>query len=403
MGPWGSLVILLAWGASDLSSNLNGPTISCFHVIIEENDFTNVKVDTFKTVLNICFIEDKVMTKDKILIIADQQVDSVLTSADYISTRLTELKQPHILLRLSELPLKKSSLSVYYDRGEQQIILNSGASHVNLTEEVKSVLFWHPGIQESIKNNFAGKDRDFFLGEWGNFFKGIYLSLQDRFWMNPYPQTITYQDKVFQLKLAQQLGFHIPSTMITTSLKEAQEHFTAAHYNIIYKPFTQVFWHESTTDGESIYALYTNIIDKNDLKEENADYATPSIFQEYVEKSIELRVVCVGSTIMACEIHSQQSERSKYDWRKYDFENTPYLIHTLPKDIEDLCRQYLDRLHLTYGSIDLILTPDNKYVFLELNPNGQFGFIEEMTKLPITENICRMLIAGSTTYEKKSW
>ena len=75
----------------------------------------------------------------------------------------------------------------------------------------------------------------------------------------------------------------------------------------------------------------------------------------------------------------------------------------MPEDIEQRCLKLLEKLGLTYGCIDMIVTPDDEYMFLELNPNGQYGWIEGLTGLPITENIARMLMAGSIDYDLTRW
>ncbi|HMW02377.1 MAG TPA: ATP-dependent carboxylate-amine ligase, partial [Acidobacteriota bacterium] len=124
----------------------------------------------------------------------------------------------------------------------------------------------------------------------------------------------------------------------------------------------------------------------------------PCLFQEYIPKKVELRITVVGRKIFAAEIHSQQSQRSKDDWRRYDIANTPYLKHRLPEAIKIKCQQLVRELGLVFGCIDMIVTPDNRYVFLEINPNGQWGWIEELTQLPICANLAEMLIQGTALY-----
>jgi glutathione synthase/RimK-type ligase-like ATP-grasp enzyme len=55
----------------------------------------------------------------------------------------------------------------------------------------------------------------------------------------------------------------------------------------------------------------------------------------------------------------------------------------------------VERLGLCYGAIDMVLTPDGRYVFLEINPNGQYLWIEEAAGLPISDAICDLLMSGS--------
>ena len=118
----------------------------------------------------------------------------------------------------------------------------------------------------------------------------------------------------------------------------------------------------------------------------------PFILQRYVKKRLEIRVTVVGTDVFAAEIHSQTSKRTEVDWRRYNHSITPYLIHALPEHVAQCCLALVDAMGLHFGAIDLILTPDDRYVFLEINPNGQYGWIEYLTGLPITQRLARLLV-----------
>lgn len=53
------------------------------------------------------------------------------------------------------------------------------------------------------------------------------------------------------------------------------------------------------------------------------------------------------------------------------------------------------RLGLSYCALDLVVTPSGDYVFLEVNPSGQYGWLESLTGLPITRELVRMLMRGA--------
>jgi glutathione synthase/RimK-type ligase-like ATP-grasp enzyme len=116
------------------------------------------------------------------------------------------------------------------------------------------------------------------------------------------------------------------------------------------------------------------------------------IFQAYVPKRLEVRVTVVGSAIFPAEIHSQQTHRTRHDWRRYDHGETPYLPHALPGHVAERCLRLVAELGLCYGAIDLVLTPDGRYVFLEINPNGQYLWIEHATGMPISGAVCDLLL-----------
>lgn len=120
----------------------------------------------------------------------------------------------------------------------------------------------------------------------------------------------------------------------------------------------------------------------------------PVIFQAYVPKLFELRITVVGKQVFAAEIHSQQANHTRHDWRRYDNYKTPHLPHQLPCSMEQRCVHLVEQLGLSYGAIDMVVTPDGRYVFLEINPNGQYLWIEETTGLPISDAICDLLMSG---------
>jgi glutathione synthase/RimK-type ligase-like ATP-grasp enzyme len=115
-----------------------------------------------------------------------------------------------------------------------------------------------------------------------------------------------------------------------------------------------------------------------------------------VPKRVELRITVVGDQVFAAEIHSQKAKRTRIDWRRYDLAHTPHYPHTLPDEVRRSCVELVRRLGLCYGAIDMVLTPDGRYVFLEINPNGQFLWIEQLTGMPISDAICDLLASGRT-------
>jgi glutathione synthase/RimK-type ligase-like ATP-grasp enzyme len=147
-------------------------------------------------------------------------------------------------------------------------------------------------------------------------------------------------------------------------------------------------------NGEN-HDSYTHVVQRRELVGYQSVRYAPGIFQEYVPKRVELRVTVVGSRVFAAEIHSQDSRLTRDDWRHYDNDRATYAPHALPKSIENLCLQLVRALHLSFGAIDLVLTPQGEYVFLEINPNGQWVWVQELAGLPIAEAIAELLFQGT--------
>ena len=96
--------------------------------------------------------------------------------------------------------------------------------------------------------------------------------------------------------------------------------------------------------------------------------------------------------IHTAEINSQSSEKTKDDWRNYDdFDKTLYKKAILPKDIKEKLMKIMDNLDLKFGCVDLILTPQDEYFFLEVNPNGRWWWIQQLTGMNIAKDIATYL------------
>jgi hypothetical protein len=152
----------------------------------------------------------------------------------------------------------------------------------------------------------------------------------------------------------------------------------------------------STLRAASDGVRYTNVVSHRDIGYFKAVRQGPVIFQGYVPKRLELRITIIGDAIFPVEIHSQVARRTRHDWRHYEHFNTPMYIHALPPEIERKLRQLVSQLGLNFGAIDMVLTPDGRYVFLELNPNGQFLWMEELMGFPMSDAMCDLLLSGSS-------
>lgn len=221
----------------------------------------------------------------------------------------------------------------------------------------------------------------------------LYTTL-DVFWMNhPLRATrLLEANKFYQLKVATSVGLETPTTIISNNPEEIIG-FCSNHGGFValksLHPFPVI-----GEDGNA-YAMFTQKIDLDYLREHREDLVVcPMFVQEYIEKRTELRVTIVGRTVFCCEIDSQASDRTSIDWRRYDPENVSHRPYQLPENIQDRLLSYMERLGLSFGAVDLILTPDNRYVFLEINPSGQYGWIENLTEFPISQKIARALSDG---------
>jgi ATP-grasp ribosomal peptide maturase len=216
---------------------------------------------------------------------------------------------------------------------------------------------------------------------WG--FGGLLSALPCR-WLPPPGKAADAEYKPLQLRVAAEAGLDVPRTLITNDPDSARNFADSLGGPLVFKPFSHV---RGTVDGQTA-AVYASIVGTNDLP--HADISTTAhLFQEWVPKSYDVRLTAVGGRLFAAEIHTD-SDAGRIDWRS-DYDSHTYRVCEPPPDVASGVLRVLERLGLPYGAFDFVVTPEGKWRFLEVNPSGQYGFIEQATGLPITAAICDYL------------
>lgn len=200
--------------------------------------------------------------------------------------------------------------------------------------------------------------------------------------------SLAAQNKPHQLTVAAGLGFTVPRTTITNEPAVALRFYEECGGRVITKAAASIF-QMFAPDGRRL--MPTHPLRRRDMANFRGLGLAPMILQEYVPKRAELRVTIVADRIFAALIDSQASSRSRHDWRHYDFDATRYSAHRMPAAVERACLRLLDYFGLRFGAIDLVLTPDGEYVFLELNPVGQWAWIQDLTEMPIAQALAEDL------------
>lgn len=248
-------------------------------------------------------------------------------------------------------------------------------------------IIWYRQPTWPREQNDKNQVKSFIDSEWRTSFNSMF-SLLSGYWVN-HPllaKNIYGHNKLIQLNIASLVDFSVPDTIISNSFHHIIDFCKKHGGEIACKPL----YGQRLTSGDekSFIGVYTQLISQSQLEKmrRNVELA-PAIYQRYIRKKSELRITVIGSNIFSCEIHSQNSEKTKHDWRRYDFANVAHNTFTLPCDIIHKLKAFMVRSGLNYGAFDFILTPENQYVFIEVNPSGQYGWIEQLTSMPISQSI----------------
>jgi glutathione synthase/RimK-type ligase-like ATP-grasp enzyme len=294
--------------------------------------------------------------------------------------RLRELGQDPIRLHTDEFP-ETNCLNIKLDSDGMSGEINLEKRTIDI-KEIKSI-WWRRPRPSKFKSPLTSKEKSFAHKETNHSLYGLWAALPCYWMSNPF-RIAEANYKPAQLSRAAKLGFDIPRTLITNNPKDILNFHKSCSGKIIYKVMSDPSLGEDKESpvlvdpDKPAKGTYTTLLTE-DMIRENLDSISlaPCQFQQYIEKRVELRVTIIGETVFCAEIDSQAQEETKYDWRHYE---VPMIARPakLPEEIKNRCIALVKGYGLNFSALDLIVTPDNRYVFLESNPNGQWVFIEKL-------------------------
>lgn len=209
-------------------------------------------------------------------------------------------------------------------------------------------------------------------------------------WVNRPDLDGTAELKPYHMQLARRLGFRTPRTLMTNDPDEVRALLESAEGPVVYKALTGGVIHYP---GAFPGGLLTAKVGDELLDHLDRVRHTICTFQEYVEKAFEVRLTVIGNTYYPVVISSQDTEGTSVDWR--GAEVLPYGPYTpVPEHIVKSTQGLMEELGLVYGALDFIVTPEGEWVFLEVNPNGQFIWMQHDLGLPMSDTFADLLVAG---------
>ena len=279
-------------------------------------------------------------------------------------------------------------LTAYYGAGsDERLTLTNEESEFDL-RAVTAV--WHRRINFGAQLPAAldKQLRHASLGETSAAAHGMLASLK-AFRMDHLPHIRHAENKQLQLQVARELGLDTPRTLTTNDPNAVRAFARTCEDGLVTKMLSSFAIYE---EGKEL-VVFTNEVKPEDLADLSGLNVCPATFQELVPKSLEIRATVVGQRIMSAAVDSQVSTRATHDWRRDGVRMLQdWQPYQLPLDVEEKLLHLMDHFSLNYGAIDIIFTPDGKHVFLELNPCGEFFWLERSPGLPISDAIADLLL-----------
>lgn len=259
---------------------------------------------------------------------------------------------------------------------------------------IKAAYFRRPGAP-ALPEGVSEAEQPYCTLEWHATLQALYWAIGER-WLNaPYAIALA-ENKIRQLTVAQSLGLQIPETLVSND-PFATTAF-AKRGGIVGKPLRSAVVKGYARDR----IVFTSRVSIDANTEPLSIKACPMILQREIKKQFDVRVTVVGERVFAATIDSQSRPETEVDWRRTSEPNLPHASYRLPEKIEAQCVALTARLGLKFGALDFVLDPEGQFWFLEINPNGQWGWIETRTGHPIASAIVSEMeqIANGSRMEK---
>jgi glutathione synthase/RimK-type ligase-like ATP-grasp enzyme len=193
------------------------------------------------------------------------------------------------------------------------------------------------------------------------------------------------ESKALQLNRAHDLGFAVPDALWTNDLLEAQSFVERWDGKAVVKSVTSAWWEER---GQG-YFVYAGLVSQDSLPTAERLAAAPLCFQQPIISKRDVRVTVVDGIALAAIRDAGEDE--PLDWRAAP--ERDWVPHVLPRAVADRCCMLVRDLGLRFGGIDLLLDAEGVHWFLELNPNGEWGWLQR-SGLPIAEALADTLTSG---------
>jgi glutathione synthase/RimK-type ligase-like ATP-grasp enzyme len=284
---------------------------------------------------------------------------------------------PVHLLDLGELPAKRSVTLEWRDGRRPVSHLHGDGVAVDLGDV--RVVWWRrvrpfdidPAVRAPSARAFAASETT----------QAVYGMLDglDCAWVNPRAADDTAHHKPLQWAVAQSVGLRVPRTLVTNRPEDARQFVDEIGLGrVVFKAFIASLdaWRE------------TRLVTEEDMGRLELVRLAPVIFQEYVD-GVDLRITIVGDQLFPCAIDARRTSYP-FDMRMVVGE-ADVAPTVLPAGVRRGLLRLMRRLGIRYGAVDMRRTDAGDHYFLEVNPAGQWHFVEQRTGLPISEALATEL------------
>lgn len=255
---------------------------------------------------------------------------------------------------------------VSYDQGPGLSLPGRDVLH---PEEVRNVWLRRPRAV-AVPDSGDHAEQAHVSNEWSEALEGFLAHVPAAMWMNHPVNNVLASHKMEQLTRARAHGLAVPRTLVTQSPSALRAFWNETSGRVIAKPLAGGFLERSDGQHTSIYTVRV----RAEQLEDPAIHRCPTLFQEEIAKAFDVRLTVIDDRITAVALY--RDDKSEPDVRRDNMSGVRYEVISVPGEIDAALRRLLRSYSLRFAAVDFGVATDGSWVFFEINPNGQWAWMD---------------------------
>ncbi len=221
----------------------------------------------------------------------------------------------------------------------------------------------------------SSPDSRYALDEWAEVLEGFFAHIAADKWVNHPNCNALASHKLEQLSRASRMGLNVPDTILTQDAAVLRTFYDRCKQRVIVKPLASGYIERAAPDTDSL--IYTNRILPGHLEDLSDLKVCPTFFQEFIDKKQDVRITivdndCHAVALVACEPDGTQ----RCDIRRDNMSDVVYRPVDIPHNIRSILLEFVRSYRLRFAAIDMVVSTSGDWHFLEINPNGQWAWLD---------------------------
>jgi len=302
-------------------------------------------------------------------------------TVSYLIPVLEKSKIPFLRLDTDKL---LSRICISYRLGKPEIKIDN---RWHSAEDVSSVWYRRPERLKDDRFDGSAESR-YTLSEWTEFIECFFAHVPKARWINHPSYNTIASRKLEQLTSAITLGFSVPDTLATQEPDELRQFFKLHQGQVIVKPLSTGYVERESDEKDSL--IYTNRVTADHLNDLSDLSLCPTFFQQFIEKKHDVRITVVDSDVHAVILRAADKHGGqRCDIRRNNMSDVAYEIVSLPREVKCQIQKLMSHYCLRFAAIDMAVSTAGDWYFFEVNPNGQWAWLDTAAGTNISASLVR--------------